>query len=207
MVVRAEGESSDGRDGRDGRYHHGDLRRTLIAAAVETIAAEGPGAVSLRGLAAQAGVSHAAPVHHFGDKAGLFGAIALEGFDMLADELTAVWEATGDFGETGVRYVHFAIAHPGYFEVMFRPDLAGTPGTYLVAAKERAFATLTDPLVASGLEENSESLKATSLASWSIVHGLATLILSGNLPEVDRSTVDTLTRRILGLPASACPPG
>lgn len=195
-----------GRAGRAGRYHHGDLRRALIEAAVETIAAEGPAAVSLRSLAAQAGVSHAAPLHHFGDKAGLFAAIALEGFDMLADELTAVWDATGDFGETGVCYVHFAVAHPGYFEVMFRPDLAGTPGSDLVAAKERAFAQLTGPLVASGLEENSESLKATSLASWSIVHGLATLILSGNLPEVDRSTVDTLTRRILGLPAPACPP-
>jgi AcrR family transcriptional regulator len=193
-------------DSRDGRYHHGDLRRALIEAAVETVATDGPAAVTLRGLAARAGVSHAAPVHHFGDKAGLFAAIALEGFDMMADDLTAVWEATADFGEVGVRYVHFALAHPGHFEVMFRPDLAGPPGSDLVAAKERAFGMLTGPLVASGLEEHSESLRTTSLASWSIVHGLATLMLSGNVPVADRSTGDTLARRVLGLPGSGCPP-
>jgi AcrR family transcriptional regulator len=203
--VMASRTAQEDRDSRAGRYHHGDLRRTLMEAAVETIEADGPAAVSLRGLAARAGVSHAAPVHHFGDKAGLFAAIALEGFDMLADELDAVWDATGDFAETGVRYVHFAVAHPGYFEVMFRPDLAGAPGDDLVAAKARAFATLTGPLVASGLQENSESLKTTSLASWSIVHGLATLLLSGNLPDVDRASVDTLTRRVLGMHPPACP--
>ncbi len=66
-------------------YHHGDLRRALLAAALEAIEESGPAALSLRDLARRAGVSHAAPAHHFGDKAGLLTALAAEGFDLLAD--------------------------------------------------------------------------------------------------------------------------
>jgi AcrR family transcriptional regulator len=201
------------------RYHHGDLRRALIQAAVTTVATSGPAAVSLRGLAAQAGVSHAAPVHHFGDKAGLFTAVAIEGFDELADELGAVWDETADFLEVGVRYVHFALSRPGHFAVMFRADLLNAGDPELARAKERAFSMLHDPLVAlastgqPGRKSGSASGRAqgagawgdqerqrhhaASLASWSIVHGLATLVLSGNLPEVDRSDPDALARRVI----------
>src|SRR5918994_1639788 len=79
-------------------YHHGDLRRTLLAAAVDAIAESGPTALSLRDLARRAGVSHAAPAHHFGDKAGLLTALAAEGYELLGEALeTAV--RTGDFAE------------------------------------------------------------------------------------------------------------
>jgi AcrR family transcriptional regulator len=181
----------------ESRYHHGDLRRTLLTAAVATVAEAGPAAVSLRGLAAQAGVSHAAPVHHFGDKAGLFTAIAVEGFDRLADQLTSVWEATSDFLEVGVAYVHFALSSPGAFAVMFRADLLNADDPELERAKRRAFAMLHDPLTALGHAPDPESLHAATLASWSIVHGLATLVLSGNLPEVNRSDPDALARRVV----------
>jgi AcrR family transcriptional regulator len=67
------------------------------------------------------GVSHAAPVHHFGDRAGLLTALAAEGFDLLADDLAAV-RGRG-IVELGVSYVRFAIEHRAHFEVMFRPDL------------------------------------------------------------------------------------
>jgi AcrR family transcriptional regulator len=179
------------------KYHHGDLRRTLIDAAVASVSIDGAATLSLRGLAAKAGVSHAAPIHHFGDKAGLFTAVAIEGFDQLADELIGVWEATGDFLEVGVRYVHFALSHPGHFEVMFRPDFLNTAEPELVRAKQRAFSMLHDPLVALGRGRNKESLQAATLASWSIVHGLATLALSGNLPELDRSDPDRLARLVI----------
>jgi AcrR family transcriptional regulator len=68
-------------------YHHGDLRRALIDAAVQAIAEVGPAAVSLRDLARRTGVSHAAPAHHFGDKAGLLSAVAADGFRCLAATL------------------------------------------------------------------------------------------------------------------------
>src|SRR5919112_6813183 len=85
-------------------YHHGNLRRALIDAALTAVAQQGPAALSLRDVARRAGVSHAAPTHHFGNKAGLLTAIAAEGWDLLADALTAVPTATGDFLEVGVAY-------------------------------------------------------------------------------------------------------
>src|SRR5918995_2060808 len=89
-------------------YHHGDLPRVLLEAAVEAIDESGPAALSLRDLARRAGVSHAAPAHHFGDKAGLLTALAIEGFNRLADALDASREATGSLLESGVTYVRFA---------------------------------------------------------------------------------------------------
>src|SRR3954452_9304586 len=119
-------------------YHHGDLRRTLLAAAAEVIEEQGPTALSLRDLARRAGVSHAAPTHHFGDKAGLLTALATDGYDLLAAELTKEWAASHSFLEQGVAYVRFAIEHRAHFEVMFRPDLyhAGEPA--LATARDRA---------------------------------------------------------------------
>src|SRR2546423_2801057 len=104
-------------------YHHGDLRRTLLAAAVEAIAEHGPAAISLRDLARRADVSHAAPAHHFGDKAGLLTAIAAEGYLLLAAALHDAAARTGSFLEVGVAYVGFAVDQPAHFAVMYRPDL------------------------------------------------------------------------------------
>src|SRR4029453_17310460 len=103
-------------------YHHGDLPRALLEAAVEAAAEVGAAAVSLRDLARRAGVSHAAPAHHFGDKAGLLTAVATEGFELLADELTDARDTGADFLGIGVRYVGFAVDHRAHFEVMYRPD-------------------------------------------------------------------------------------
>ena len=88
-------------------YHHGDLRRALMAAAIEAIGEHGPAAVSLRDLARRADVSHAAPAHHFGDKAGLLTAVAVEGFTLLARTLRETGERTASFLEIGVAYVGF----------------------------------------------------------------------------------------------------
>jgi AcrR family transcriptional regulator len=178
-------------------YHHGDLRRALLEAAVSTVAASGPAALSLRALAAQVGVSHAAPVHHFKDKAGLFTAVATEGFDLLHDEMTAVWEKTGQFLDVGVHYVHFALSHKGYFEVMFRPELLDQDDPDLQRAQEGAYAMLTGPVEAGRRGSDAQSVHLATLASWSTVHGLATLLLSGNLPDVDLEDPDALARHVL----------
>jgi AcrR family transcriptional regulator len=123
-------------------YHHGDLRRALLSAAVEAITESGPTALSLRDLARRAGVSHAAPTHHFGDKAGLLTALAAEGFDLLAGALTAVPPDPGGFLEVGVAYVRVAVEHRAHFEVMFRPDLYHADDPELVAARARSSAAL-----------------------------------------------------------------
>lgn len=119
-------------------YHHGDLRRTLLEAAAKAIGEEGPAALSLRALARRAGVSHAAPTHHFGDKAGLLTALAVEGYDLLANELTEEWSTSHSFLEQGVAYVRFALNHRAHFEVMFRPDLYHATDPDVIAARDRA---------------------------------------------------------------------
>src|SRR5688572_22189691 len=123
------------------RYHHGDLRRALLDGAVAAIDEVGPTAMSLRDVARRAGVSHAAPAHHFGDKAGLLSALAAEGFRGLAAELGRA-AATGSFLEVGVAYVRFAVAHPAHFAVMFRPDLLHPDDPELVAARAASSAAL-----------------------------------------------------------------
>src|SRR5690349_18354767 len=87
------------------RYHHGNLRRALLDAAVDVIARDGPVGLGLRQVSRAVGVSHTAAAHHFGDKAGLLTAVAVEGFGLLSDALAA---AGDDFAEVGVAYVGFA---------------------------------------------------------------------------------------------------
>ena len=166
-------------------YHHGDLRRALLVAAAEAIAESGPAAVSLRDLARRAGVSHAAPTHHFGDKKGLLTALAAEGFDRLATDLLAARAATGSLLELGVAYVRFATTHRAHFEVMWRPDLYHADDPALVAARGRSG----DALYA-GVTELPDGAGAAAdawesgLAAWSLAHGFATLWLSGSLPDL-----------------------
>jgi AcrR family transcriptional regulator len=157
-------------------YHHGDLQRVLIDAALELIAERGPNAVSLRDLARAAGVSHAAPAHHFGDKAGLFTVIATQGQRLLAAALAEEVARGSDLRRFGVRYVRFAAEHPSHFEVMYRPDLCHQDDPELVAAKAR-----TSDLLRAAIPGEGGDAGRKMLAAWSIAHGFATLRRSGNL--------------------------
>jgi AcrR family transcriptional regulator len=167
---------------RDARpYHHGDLPRALLDAAIQAILEVGPAAVSLRDLARRAGVSHAAPAHHFGDKAGLLTAVAADGFRRLAVTLRETHEATGSFLEVGVAYVRFAVTHRAHFEVMFRPELYRTEDPELVRARHAARAMLYPPAAEVTDSPDGGDVRA-GVAAWSLVHGLATLWLNQNLP-------------------------
>ncbi len=162
-------------------YHHGDLRRALLASAAAVIDESGVAALSMRDLARRAGVSHAAPAHHFSDKAGLLTALAVEGYDLLAGALTAA----DSFLESGVAYVRFAVNHRAHFEVMFRPDLYHAEDPALVAARNRAGAALyTGAGELPDAAADPGALRETGLAAWSMAHGFATLWLSGALPDV-----------------------
>lgn len=158
-------------------YHHGNLRRAVLDAAVEAIAESGPATWSLRELARRAGVSHAAPAHHFGDKTGLLTAVAAEGYRLFADALTA---AGDDFLDVGAAYVRFAVDHRAYFEVMFRPDLYRADDPEVRAESARADAILQRG--ARGHAAPSTDQRTAAIAAWSIVHGFAALWLNGNLP-------------------------
>jgi AcrR family transcriptional regulator len=171
------------RPSRDARpYHHGDLPRALLEAAVQAIAEVGPAAVSLRDLARRTGVSHAAPAHHFGDKAGLLTAVATDGFRRLAATLGEAYQATGSFLEVGVAYMRFAVTHRAHFEVMFRPELYRTDDPELVRARDAARALLYPPATEAHNSPDDGGDVRAGVAAWSLVHGLATLWLNQNLP-------------------------
>lgn len=168
-------------------YHHGDLRRAVLDRAVEVIGAGGASALSLRSIAADLGVSHTAPRHHFAGRTGLLTAVAADGFRQLADRIEAAY-AVGGFAEAGAAYVQFALDRPAHFSVMFAPDLLDYADPELREASEVAFAQLRAG--AESLEpQQRPDLAAAVVAGWAMVHGVATLALTGNL---DRSGVRAL---------------
>ena len=190
-------------------YHHGDLRRALLDAAVEAITEAGPAAMSLRDLARRAGVSHAGPTHHFRDRPGLLTALATEGYDLLAAALTAARAETGSAVELGLAYVRFAGSHRAHFQVMFRPDLYRAEDRDLIAARERATEALcaaggfcaADSGCAAGLSRSEgPAVPAGSeagLAAWTVAHGFAVLWLSGALPIPPGADPADAARRVL----------
>ncbi len=163
-------------------YHHGDLRRVLLQEAVRAIEESGVAALSLRLVARRAGVSHAAPAHHFGDKTGLLTAIATEGYQQLEFELSQVAAETGSFLEVGVAYVRFAVENKGFFEVMFQPELFDANDPDLIEARTLSSRTLYGPLSTRGAGEVSNDVLRTGVAAWSLVHGFATLWLNRIVP-------------------------
>ncbi|MFD5843850.1 TetR/AcrR family transcriptional regulator [Streptomyces chartreusis] len=158
-------------------YHHGDLRRAILTTALDVIATDGPSALSLRDLARRAGVSHAAPAHHFRDRTGLLTAIAAEGFGLLS---TALIEAA-DLKDAGVRYVRFAREHPAHFQVMFSPELLRNDDLELTTARALAGDALRGAVAVVHPEELGIEPRMASVAAWSLAHGFATLLLSHNL--------------------------
>jgi AcrR family transcriptional regulator len=163
-------------------YHHGDLRRALLDEAIAAIAEGGPGAVTLRGLARRVGVSHAAPLHHFHDKAGLLTALAAEGYRLLAEALRDARHSTDGNVEVAVAYVRFAIEHRPHFFVMFRPEPYRADDPELVAARTAAREALFGAMRCATDDDPDHATLTAGVAGWSLVHGLATLYIDDNLP-------------------------
>ncbi len=157
-------------------YHHGNLRTALLEAAADHVAREGADGLSLRALAAAAGVSHGAPAHHFGDRRGLFTALAAQGFSLLADALEAT---EADFLEQAAAYVDLARSKPGHFAVMFRPALVNEKDPEFVAARTRAGTLLS----AGAGHLPADDPVALRTAAFSLAHGFATLLLAGALGD------------------------
>ena len=166
-------------------YHHGDLRAALLVAAESVIAERGIDGFSLRETARRAGVSPAAPAHHFGDTKGLLTALATEAFRRFGDALEAA-DVGRDRAERirsqGIAYVRFALAEPAKFDLMWRYALTNRDDPDYRKASSRAFAIL-DQVVrgkAAAARPPKDDLEvASSIACWSIVHGFARLALDG----------------------------
>ncbi len=179
------------------RYHHGDLRRALLQAAVRTIQRHGVDGLTLRGVGSTLGVSRTALYRHFADKAALLAAVAAEGFRMLREQLAQAWHDGGGglpgFEAMGLAYVHFAVAHPSHYRVMFGADVSGVDHADLEEG-ERAFQVLVDALAA--LQEQKlarrDDTQQMALYVWATVHGVAMLAIDGRLGR-DVTVIDALT--------------
>jgi AcrR family transcriptional regulator len=171
-------------------YHHGALRPALLEAAGDILETDGANALSLREAARRAGVSHSAPYRHFPDRDSLLAALATEGFALLAEGLDK-----RPVGDMGLAYVEFALSHPQRFRLMFGgllpfdkyPELrAQAEGSH--ASLQRAFADL------------GEDATFAAAAAWSLVHGLAHLLLDGHFAAAQRASGGgaAFARKVLG---------
>lgn len=179
------------------RYHHGALREALIAAGTAVLADRGPDAFSLRETARRAGVSPAAPAHHFGDARGLLTAIAAKGFEALAEELAAARGETreSDLEAKALAYLGFARAHGAIFALMWRKALLNVGDPDYLQAGRRAFnvferAATGEPIPVATAPHRPA---AAVLAMWALIHGYAWLTLDGAIDADD----DDLTKGVL----------
>ncbi|POX48747.1 TetR/AcrR family transcriptional regulator [Streptomyces sp. Ru72] len=187
------------------RYHHGDLRAALLTRAEETLRERGPAALSLRELARDLGVSHAAPSRHFKDKQALLDALALTGFHRLAQTMTAALEGTGaSFAErlrAGAHaYVEFATANAALLDLMYAIKHTPEASEELGAASQRWIAQM-ENLIAEAQrrgEVRDGSLESVGIGVFSTLHGYASLAASDHLPpEVRAQGLDDLVAFIL----------
>lgn len=188
------------------QYHHGDLRNALIEAAIPLLETHGPAALSLREVAKAAGVSHAAPYRHFRDKTELLEEIAVSGYDTLTQACRSAQRRYADdpakqLVEAGIGYLLFVVEQPRVAHLMFGGMIAlDACGDALQQASGTAFKSLV-AIVASGVEAGvfkTAPAQELTLAAWSMVHGLATLITSGMLGSVagNRREVRRLGRQL-----------
>ena len=165
-------------------YHHGDLRAALLAAAEVELAERGMEGFSLRSVAKRAGVSHAAPAHHFGDANGLLTALAAEGFRQFlaaqaAREAVADKDPAAQLVAAGLGYVDFALARPTLFRFLWQSDRPDFADPDLEKAARAAFQHLVEQVMAAGGRST-----ADEAAVWAIAHGLADLMAAGRLSGV-----------------------
>lgn len=160
-------------------YHHGDLRRALIDAARRLLETEGPNALSLRAVAREAGVSPAAPYHHFKDKGELLDAVAHEGWDLLNDLMTAARSREASVSDKltalGVAYVRFARDNPALYRVMYDAsrDKDELP-EHVHTDEDSAYCQVRNTLTEADVGPLSDlDLELATTAAWCAAHGLA----------------------------------
>ncbi|HCT7101484.1 TetR/AcrR family transcriptional regulator [Pseudomonas aeruginosa] len=195
----------------DRPYHHGDLRRAIIDTAMGMLHTDKGWQFTLREVARQAGVSHAAPYKHFADKAALLGEISLIGFDRLRETLARSVSPMPASLRAGIfamaeSYMHFASANSGLYRLMFSTDSGSVPEVHLSDRALSALGVLVE-LLERGQAEGLlriRDVRGQAAACWALMHGLALLSIDGLLlPEKVGSNVleNALTALLEGLEA------
>jgi len=203
---------------RDAPYHHGALRDALLEAAERVLEREGLPGLTLRAVAREAGVSHAAPTHHFGDLAGLVSELAAIGFQQFNAAMAAAGAVDGAAMEKAMArakaYVAYARAHPGMYGLMFRTERLDMSRPSLQQAASASFAGLAGAVGASRQEQIFDQAlsldQAAAIArAWCLVHGFTMLLLDGRLSDILRrlpegtdaeTLLDAMLRAPIGRP-------
>ncbi len=164
------------------QHHHGDLRNALVQAGLDILDTEGMDALTLRKAAARAGVSHAAPAHHFGDKEGLLVAIATHGFEVFTATMLNERYKTGDGPQQQLEgicrgYLRFSNERPALFRLIFSLPYKEHLDPALQTASVNAYMVLAE--VCALFEPSPHGPGVNELRVWSAVHGYASLALTG----------------------------
>ena len=187
-------------------YHHGNLRQALLESAMEIVEQNGIEALSLREVARRANVSPAAPYHHFKDKAAILGELAQIGLERLATNsrqaIVGISHPLEKLNQIGVAYVLYAFDHPNQFKLMFSTELPQASAYNFDDPAQTVLLEILRDCVKIGCIniKDEQSLRLAAIRSWALVHGLATLIVSGPLGHSikTRGQVIELTRQITG---------
>jgi AcrR family transcriptional regulator len=188
-------------------YHHGDLRHALLQAALSLVAERSPAELSLREVARRAGVTYAAPYHHFADKSALLAAVACQGFEGLAAVLeraaTARRTLQNELLAMAEAYVAFAIANPSHYRVMFLPEAKASSDTdALHIAGDRAFGMLLERVASARPRAPEHERLVLATTVWAALHGLSLLAIDGvlqsKLPDPEKS-IREACRSIVGI--------
>lgn len=181
------------------RYHHGNLRETLLDAAIRLIAEAGPKGFTLREIARRAGVSHNAPYRHFRDKDELLAEVARQGFEELTQSMIKAARSqntpVGQLRDAGLAYIDFALRRPQHFTIMFDAPVPES-GQDAHDAGARSFQTLVKFIEACQKEGQIVSGDPAQLAliAWSLVHGIAKLALAGRFQGWTKSQIRAFAR-------------
>jgi AcrR family transcriptional regulator len=189
----------------EGAYHHGDLRASLIAAAVRVAKEDGVEAIQLRDLARRVNVSSAAPFRHFADRMALLVAVAEEGARRLVtaqDEAASKLDDPKDAARArGVAYVRFAVAEPGFFRVMHIKEVIAR--SELIESASKASREGLDAVLGKGpqsaLSMRVGRMTAGALAAQALVYGLARLIDDGLIGKVTPDEAAALAHELTGV--------
>jgi AcrR family transcriptional regulator len=187
-------------------YHHGDLRRALLAQAERTVREQGVEQLSLRELARRVGVSHGAPRRHFADRQALLDALAEAGFARLGGKLRNAVDGAGEDFEARLRaaaaaYVRFATRDAALLELMFAGKHREQSGA-LHEAAEKAFSVILELIEQgqdNGVLERGEP-ERVGLVLFATIQGIAAL-LSGGIVEseqLDDLVADAIARFLRG---------
>ena len=166
-------------------YHHGDLKRALLDAALDLLSESSVEKLSLRKVAQKAGVSHAAPYHHFNDKAAILRALAVRAYSLLDASMSKEQSASdnsprGRLLAGGLGYIRFALSEPALFNLMWNRELVPMNDDELIRVADAAFSRLVDSVVRvfHNEKKNESDPMLLSIYLWSSVHGFAMLGLN-----------------------------